>query len=746
MMRFLAKPFLVGTVVLLALILLVLLATASANTSFFEEYFAMLFAANIFVGILFFAVIVGLIISITLRWRKGYFGARLIAKLALFFALVGVLPGAILYGVSLQFVSRSIESWFDVKVERALEAGLNLGKASIEVSKADLLGKGRDLANLIGSNLRTQGEGGLTLLLSRQRQQMDLEEVALFASGPKLFASASLGLTSAVSDMSTQDKLNQAKSAGNFIQIEEPNKAEGRSSYAIKIIIPIQVNLPPSNTSTFNLRTQAEEKYLLLVKHLPESISNNALSVQDAYIEYQEKALGRSGLRKMYIGTLTITLFLALFIAVTLALLLGRQLAYPLLMLLKGTKAVAEGDLSPKPEINTGDELGVLTQQFNVMTRQLLEARNSLQESKALSESVLSNLTAGVCVLDEAFNLVIANAGASRIFEISLDQYVGKSLGSTGKLSLFEREIKQEFEAYQVSSQDPQGHWQKQIILEEQEDIDPQHQHGVTLLVRGTHLPSGLYIVVFDDISEVITAQRSIAWGEVARRLAHEIKNPLTPIQLSAERLQLKLENNISAEQQELLTKSTGTIIAQVEAMKKMVNDFRDFAKTPEAHLQALSLNDLIAEILYLYEGSPVSADLDSRCPPIVGDAIQLRQVIHNLIQNAIDASMEAHLDSNFSILVKTELLPYPKGSEAGVGIVKLSVIDSGTGFSNRILNRAFEPYVTTKAKGTGLGLAMVKKIVDEHGARIELRNRMKEDVVIGAEVSIYFNQLVKQS
>ena len=266
------------------------------------------------------------------------------------------------------------------------------------------------------------------------------------------------------------------------------------------------------------------------------------------------------------------------------------------------------------------------------------------------------------------------------------------------------------------------------------------------MLVRGTHLASGLYIVVFDDISEVITAQRSIAWGEVARRLAHEIKNPLTPIQLSAERLQLKLENNIAPEQQELLTKSTGTIIAQVEAMKKMVNDFRDFAKTPEANLQALSLNDLITEILYLYEGSPVSADLDIKCPEIIGDSIQLRQVIHNLIQNAIDASIEAHANADFSILVKTELLPYPKNSEVGVGIVKLSVIDSGTGFSARILSRAFEPYVTTKAKGTGLGLAMVKKIVDEHGARIELRNRMKEDVVIGAEVSIYFNQLVKQS
>jgi len=746
MMRFLAKPFLVGTVVLLALILLVLLATASANTSFFEEYFAMLFAANIFIGILFFAVIVGLVISITMRWRRGYFGARLIAKLAMFFALVGVLPGAILYGVSLQFVSRSIESWFDVKVERALEAGLNLGKASIEVSKADLLGKGRDLANLIGANLRTQGEGGLTLLFSRQRQQMDLEEISLFGGGPKLIASASLGLTSAVSEMSSQDKLNQAKTIGNYIQVDEPNKADGHPSYAIKIIIPIQGHTSSGNISSFNLRAQSEDRYLLLVKYMPESISNNALAVQDAYIEYQEKALGRSGLRKMYIGTLTITLFLALFIAVTLALLLGRQLAYPLLMLLKGTKAVAEGDLSPKPEINTGDELGMLTKQFNVMTRQLLEARNSLQESKALSESVLSNLTAGVCVLDESFNLVIANAGASRIFSTNLENCVGKRLGSVDKLLAFEREVKQEFEAHHISSQSPDEHWQKQIILEDQVELDPLHGQGVTLLVRGTHLATGLYIVVFDDISEVITAQRSIAWGEVARRLAHEIKNPLTPIQLSAERLQLKLENNVAPEQQELLTKSTGTIIAQVEAMKKMVNDFRDFAKTPEANLQPLSLNDLVTEILYLYAGSPISADLDMNCPSIIGDSIQLRQVLHNLIQNAIDSSIEASRNESFSILVKTELLPYPKNSEIGIGIVKLSVIDAGTGFSARILNRAFEPYVTTKAKGTGLGLAMVKKIVDEHGARIELRNRMNEDVVIGAEVSIYFNQLVKQS
>jgi nitrogen fixation/metabolism regulation signal transduction histidine kinase len=269
----------------------------------------------------------------------------------------------------------------------------------------------------------------------------------------------------------------------------------------------------------------------------------------------------------------------------------------------------------------------------------------------------------------------------------------------------------------------------------------------VTLLVRGTSLPSGLHIVVFDDISEVITAQRSIAWGEVARRLAHEIKNPLTPIQLSAERLQLKLHDYLDQTQQDFLNRSASTIIAQVEAMKKMVNDFRDFAKTPEANLMTISINQLVNDILVLYEGSPIRALLDVHQPLVLADPTQIRQVIHNLLQNAIDASVEAHGNEQFFIEVKTELLmPARKEGDAQEGIVKLTISDSGTGFTPRILSRAFEPYVTTKAKGTGLGLAMVKKIIDEHGARIELRNRMEEDKVVGAEVSIYFNQQMKQS
>jgi nitrogen fixation/metabolism regulation signal transduction histidine kinase len=743
MMRILGRPFLIGAVVILSLILLVLLAVASANTEFFDEYFAWLYAANLVIGILFLLVIVGLIAGIVIRLRQGHFGTRLIAKLALFFGLVGVLPGAILYGVSLQFVSRSIESWFDVKVESALEAGLNLGRTTIEISRDDLLAKGKQLLNNIEATQKNVGEGGLTLYLSRERQQMGVDELSVFTAGPRLIAGVTSGLNSYVSEISSLDKLKQAKNIGSLVEVEEPNRALDKKTYLVKILLPMRPAQASSLTG-FNLRSEADDRYLLIVKEMPLALSENALAVQDAYSEYQEKALGRSGLRKMYIGTLTITLFMALFIAVILALMLGRQLAYPLLMLLKGTQAVAEGDFSQRPEINTGDELGLLTKQFNWMTRQLLEARNSLEESKAFSDSVLSNLTAGVCVLDKNFRLVLANAGASRIFGLDLSNYQGKNLSEIFYLEVFEQEVRQAFANFRTSKGHSElEHWQKQIALSPNASNDQNDEHGVTLLVRGTQLPSGLYIVVFDDISEVLSAQRSIAWGEVARRLAHEIKNPLTPIQLSAERLHQKLSSQLDQGGQEFLERNTQTIISQVQAMKKMVNDFRDFAKTPDANLAPLSVNALVMEILDLYQESQIRSELDPACPQVMADATQIRQILHNLLQNAIDASSEVQGDS--AILIETKYLANNQNPEEG-GLVRLMIQDCGTGFSSRVLSRAFEPYVTTKAKGTGLGLAMVKKIIDEHHARIELRNRMEGSVVVGAEVVIYFNELVRQS
>ncbi len=737
MLNTFAKPFFVSLIAILALTLLVLLALASANTQFFDQYFTWLYVANIVIGLIFLFVIITLVFNLWLRWRKGQFGSKLIIKLAAFFALVGVLPGAILYGVSLQFVSRSIESWFDVKVENALEAGLSLGKSTIQITRQDLLQKGTELATEIDAISRRSGEGGLTLLLSRQRQQIDLDELTLLVNAQKVVASSTTGLVSYASQMGVVDKLDQAKLKGSYIEIDEPNRELDKSSYTIKILIPIYYG--SSSLGVFNLRSRSEDRFLLLVKNLPVGLSNNALAVQEAYTEYQEKALGRSGLRKMYIGTLTISLFLAMFIAMGLAFYLGRQLAYPLITLLKGTKEVAEGNLSPKPEINTGDELGLLTKQFNLMTSQLREARTSIEQARKFSETVLSNLSAGVCVFDIDFRLVLANSGADRIFSLPLQQAHGKKLSDFPKLVRLEQMVQEAFATHEVISDD--DHWQKQLILDDGLAIDPQHEHGITLLARGSKLSTGQYILVFDDISDVVSAQRALAWGEVARRLAHEIKNPLTPIQLSAERLQQKLSDSLEQSQKELLEKSTNTIINQVQAMKTMVDDFRDFAKTPEANLQDMSLNGLIEELLGLYEQVGIQAQLDSRCPMMKGDPTQLRQVIHNLLQNSMDASSDAGRQPE--VIVKTEYLPFTATSTNGKGVIRMTVKDSGSGFPAKILARAFEPYVTTKAKGTGLGLAMVKKIVDDHQAKIEIRNIVVNESVTGAEVSILFNRLV---
>ena len=524
----------------------------------------------------------------------------------------------------------------------------------------------------------------------------------------------------------------------------------GQRGYRVRAIVPIVRKKSPQSKS------DVDDKYFLqLVRFIPTPLAKNIFAVESAYSEYQEKSLGRTGLRKMFVGTLTLTLFFAVFLAITLALLLGRQLARPLLMLLKGTQAVAQGDLSPKPELDTGDELGMLTRQFNVMTRQLADTRTSLQESKAFLERVLGSLTAGVCIFDKNYNVVSSNAGADRIFKQDLTYLDGKPLSSSPALLEFEEAIKEGFatmkltvtaseesSATQISHQNAPV-WQKQIQLHTTNEFD--NELGVTLFVRGTELTEDLRMVVFDDITDVVSAQRSIAWSEVARRLAHEIKNPLTPIQLSAERLQHKLAGKLSPEQEEMINRSTETIIGQVQAMKEMVNDFRDFAKTPTPQLKAVSINTLISEILGLYEGSPLRTQLDPSCPNIMGDPTQLRQVIHNLLQNAQDASLEGARPSE-PVEVKTELVSYGEHNGIVQKAVRLSISDSGTGFTAKILARAFEPYVTTKSKGTGLGLAVVKKIIDDHSAKIEIRNRMQGQEVVGAQVSILFMNLAKEA
>jgi nitrogen fixation/metabolism regulation signal transduction histidine kinase len=745
-------PITIGVIGAFALLLLVLLAIASSNTEFFDNYFIWLYAANVVIGICLTLVILTLIVVIAVRWYRGHFGTRLIAKLAMIFALVGIVPGLILYGVSLQFVSRSIETWFDVKVETALNSGLELGRVTLRVAQEEILGEGNFIAEQIVQAPPGTSTDQVASAVMRIRNQFGIQEVTLFNMQRNLIFTSEVKPKKYFPAPSA-DVVAEAFKKKGITFLDQTELEGGQRGYRVRAIIPVVRK--KSIHSKSDAGKDVDDKYFLqLVRYIPTPLAKNIFAVESAYSEYQEKALGRTGLRKMFVGTLTLTLFFAVFVAITLALMLGRQLARPLLMLLRGTQAVAQGDLSPKPELDTGDELGMLTRQFNVMTRQLADTRTSLQESKAFLERVLGSLTAGVCIFDKSYNVVSSNAGADRIFGQDLTQLDGKPLSSNPALVEFEQAIREGFatmklavvgdgELAQKPTQPNAPVWQKQIQLHSTNEFE--NELGVTLFIRGTELTGDLRMVVFDDITDVVSAQRSIAWSEVARRLAHEIKNPLTPIQLSAERLQHKLAGKLTPEQEEMINRSTETIIGQVQAMKEMVNDFRDFAKTPTPQLKPVSINTLTSEILGLYEGSPLRTQLDPNCPEIMGDPTQLRQVIHNLLQNAQDSTLEGPNPSN-PVEVKTQLVPYGESNGLVQNAVRLTISDSGVGFPAKILARAFEPYVTTKSKGTGLGLAVVKKIIDDHSAKIEIRNRMQGEEVVGAQVSILFMNLAKEA
>jgi nitrogen fixation/metabolism regulation signal transduction histidine kinase len=456
----------------------------------------------------------------------------------------------------------------------------------------------------------------------------------------------------------------------------------------------------------------------------------------------------------MYIGTLTLALVLSVFGALLLAVALGNQLARPLLLLAEGVAQVAKGDLRAKPVFASRDELGGLTRSFAEMTEQLSDARALVHRSvvqvegaRANLQTILDNLTAGVIVFDREGRIDTVNPGATRIVRLPLSAYRGRRLDEVPGLGSFAGAVWQRFELHASSPEaGERDHWQDSFELKT-EMPDGRERDTLTLLVRGAAMPQGARLMVFDDITEVVSAQRSEAWSEVARRLAHEIKNPLTPIQLSAERIEHKLGAKLEEPDRAMLSRSVATIVNQVQAMKTLVNEFRDYARLPAAHLRALDLNELVVEVLGLYataqESGRLHADLAQDLPHIVGDLTQLRQVIHNLVQNALDAVAE---QADGRVRVRTEVARTEQGV---LRAVRLQIIDNGPGFPDKVLKRAFEPYVTTKSKGTGLGLAVVKKIADEHGARVRIANLGGADsgsddnaAARGAQVSLSFSKI----
>lgn len=748
-------------------ILLFLLASASENSNLFEKNYAWLLILNAVVAAALLTLVTLLLVRLYKRYKRGKFGSKLMARLVLLFAMIGILPGAVIYTVSVQFVSRSIESWFDVRVESALESGLNLGRSALDTSLDELRTKARSMA----LELSDASEAAQITQLSRMRDQNATQEAVIVTDNGQMIASSGSQLSAFLPDLPTAAMLRQARLTRAYAVIEGNTDFQDNGSTAAKpktntitapavnpensLRLRVVVAIPSASKT---LALQAEARYLQLLQPVPEQLAVNAEALRVAYSEYQERYLARTGLRKIYIVTLTLTLLLAIFGAIAGAFLIASDLAKPLLLLAEGTKAVAEGNLSPRPIIATSDELGTLTQSFNTMTRQLFDARasveknrNELENAKGYLESVLANMSAGVMVLDRNFKLVTCNESVERILQHDFAQHIGKPLKEIDGLSAFAHVITQSFS--EQSAQSAAGgtstenlHWQHQIEVPRRmggEEVE----NDISLLARGSRLPAARdsgYVVVFDDISDVISAQRSIAWGEVARRLAHEIKNPLTPIQLSAERLHMKLEGKLNEQDAQILERSTATIVNQVTAMKRMVDDFRDYAKTPPAVLSALDLNDLIEEILQLYlagdERDIIHASLAEGLPPIMGDATQLRQVIHNLLQNAQDAVVDrTKQESPARIDIITEEIHYRSSDGAVNNAVQLSISDNGPGFSPKILAHAFEPYITSKPRGTGLGLAMVKKIIEEHGGRIDIKNRTTTN---GAKVAILLLKL----
>ena len=745
----------------MAVILLALLATASGNTRLFEGHYPLLLGLAGGVALLLLALVLELLRRLVTRYRRGLFGTRLMARMAGSFVLMTVVPVALVFFVAVQFVGRSIESWFDVPLERALESGMSLARASLDSMLTDLTQKSR----LMASELADTPPAGWPQSLGRLREQTGVQEALLLAGNGRIITASGGQFARLVPDLPPADALRQARMTRQFARVEAGEQGAPERALKLRVIALVADG-----------QRVEDSRYLQLVQTVPTALAEHAEAVQQGFRDFQELSLSRAGLKQIFRITLILTFLLTVFAAVAGAFLLAGWLTGPLSELAAATRSVAEGDFRPVKDYAGRDELGVLTRSFNAMTRQLQEAqslvdrnRRELERANARLESVLANLDAGVMVLDAEMRLTLANPGADRILGARLAQHLGTGLAALPGVGPLAAEIRAAFNEQAASGS---ASWQRQFVLgrtAEQQSADgngagpapdASRPADQTLLARGSILPDRRvsYVIVFDDISEVLTAQRALAWSEVARRLAHEIKNPLTPIQLAAERMDFKLRDKLPPAEAELLAKNTRTIVNQVQALKTMVDEFRDYARLPAAQLQALQINELIEDVLRLYAAADsqgaIRTRLSADAPLLMGDATQLRQVFHNLLKNAQEAGGKGAQRDAMPVSASepgaadrqvVEVISERVALADGHAAVRVTVRDHGGGFSPGMLARVFEPYVTSKPRGTGLGLAIVKKMLDEHGARIDIGN-WSDDAgrVVGAQVAILFTKLAK--
>lgn len=691
---------LVAVLVLLALLLatLVVLSDATQNSVRFGELYSVLLLVNA-CGLLILGTIIGYqIYRLVAQLRARTAGARLTLRLAALFVALSVIPVSVVYYFSLEFLRRGIDSWFDVRVEEALQDALDLSRASLDLRMREALRQTQQMA----MGLENVSPGLAAVLLNDLRSAADADEMTLLEGPGRIIASASVDAT-IVPDRPDEAIMQQVRQGRSYVGLT-PGQFRG---------LQVRAVVPVSDGST----VLTEQRVLQVLYPVGERFNTLAESVQSAFDTYRQLAFLRGPLKASFILTLSLVLAASLLTAVWAAVQSARTFVAPVKDLAEGTLAVSRGRYDQRLPVPSNDELGFLVMSFNQMTRNLAHARDQatrsqrlLERQRAYLETVLASLSSGVLTLRHDGRLRTANAAAGLILGAVRQELLDRA---PRDVAATRPHLEPFCELIESRIRGDDEEWQQEVTL-----------FGAggrqVLLCRGSTLTDdrGLtgHVVVFDDITTLVRAQRDAAWGEVARRLAHEIKNPLTPIQLAAERLRHKYLRQMSEEEGRVLERGTHTIVQHVQALKEMVDAFSEYARPPRLRLAPTDLNAMISEVAYLYrdsgQGPAVRCDLDPADPEIEADPVRIRQLLHNLVKNALEA-LEGREDGE---VVLATAISERDGGKA----VALTIDDNGPGFPSDTSSDIFEPYVTTKTKGTGLGLAIVKKIVEEHGGLIQ--------------------------
>jgi len=701
--------YLITSVAVIGLGFLILLAQSLSNTDLVSnDTFIVLLVISIAFVVCLFLLIIFQVFKLLQSVRKEITGSKLTLRLVISFGLMVLIPVSIVYLVSVNFLTKSIESWFDVRVESALEGGLNLGQKTIDILIDDIELKGKSIAYAIANKPYEKRED----ILIDLREKFSISSAVLYKNDGSISAISESNPTIKSTTISLED-IRRVQN-GYFGRIEETKN----KNLLLKAFIPIFYN---DKNQTIDLI--GSEEILMLSQPVPESISNMAISVESVFEEYQQLRYSRNSLKIIYTLTLTIVLMLAILTSVAISFVLSRRFTRPLSLLSEATNQIAKGNYKKIiPEVGK-DELGILVKSFNSMTYQLDTAtknskknRKRLEEARAFLDATLTNLATSIVVIDKNINIKLYNKSAAKLLNFKLSNMVGENLKNAVKdmqkfqtiFNFIEESLGKKNKITDIS---------KEIVLGSKED-----EKTLILKLSALDESSGIsYIIVLEDISTVAKAQRQIAWSEIARRLAHEIKNPLTPIQLSAERVQNKIIGKLNEADKELLNKSTNTIIKQVDALKLMVNEFAEYSRTPSVVRKSINIAELIDEISYLYsdQNIEIKKNYPKKIKEIKIDENKFRQVLINIFDNS-KAAIENIKNPKIVITVK-----YNKD------YITLIFKDNGIGIPKEIIDKIYEPYVTSKKTGTGLGLAIVNKIIEEHSGDIEIKNTKPNGVCI---------------